>query len=144
MTYDNTIYLIGTAEDLRTIHDSLAPELRDRVIDASSDRLVFCTTTRYLPALELVSHLSRQYPKITAAIFFWAEYGECHGFTVYVNGVEEHREVGQDVPGDLDDADAQDEGARVIQDQYRSRIEQYLAMASHLRPGETDRNGFLN
>ena len=143
MTYDNTIYLIGTAEDLRTIHDTLAPELRDRVIDATSDRLVFCTTTRYLPALEFVSHLSRQYPKTTAAIFFWAEYGECHGFAVYVIGVEEYREVGHDVPSDQDDADAQDEAARVIQDRYRSRIEQYLAMASNLRPSTTDRNGFL-
>jgi hypothetical protein len=113
------------------------------VIDATSDRLVFCTTTRYLPALEFVSHLSRQYPKTTAAIFFWAEYGECHGFAVYVIGVEEYREVGHDVPSDQDDADAQDEAARVIQDRYRSRIEQYLAMASNLRPSTTDRNGFL-
>jgi hypothetical protein len=134
VTYDNIIYLIGTAEDLRTIHDSLAPELRDGMIDASSGRLVFRTTTRYLPAVELVSHLTREHPGTTAAILFWAEYGECHGFAVFVIGVEEYWEVGHDVPGDQDDADAQDEAARVIQDRYRSRIEQYLAMASNLRP----------
>lgn len=143
MGYDNTIYISGTTADLKTIHDSLAPELRDGMIDASSERLVFCTTTRYLPALELVSHLTRQYPRTTAAISFWAEYGECHGFAVYVIGVEEYCEVSHDVQGDQDDADAQDEAARVIQDRYRSRIEQYLAMALNLRLSTTDRNGFL-
>ena len=132
MTYANTIYLIGTAEDVRTIHDSLAPELRDRMIDVRSERLVFCTTTRYHPALELVAHLTREHPGTTAAILFWAEYGECHGFAVYVIGVEEYREVGHSVPGDQDDEDAQDEAARIIQEQYRSRIEQYLAMAANL------------
>lgn len=142
MGYDNTIYIVGPADDLKAIHDSLIVSLEHTSVAYSSGRLVFNTITRVFPDIQLVARLTRQYPRTTAAIFFWAEYGECHGFAVYVIGIEEYREVGHDVPGDQVDENAADKAARVIQDRYRSRIEQYLAMASNMRPSTTDRNGF--